>query len=168
MIATTTHIETPPHFKPHDDWSSHRPALWLALENNKNKLRFFELGSGHGSTKLIRDWCKSDGVEFHSFDNDKDWCKTTGAMYIEDYKTLDVPNNAILFIDGKPGSDRKGLIKQNRNKSVIIAHDTEEGANYVYGMADILSTFKYRLDFKPEGMPQTTIVSDFINVAKWI
>lgn len=91
MIAQTTHIEVPPHFKPHDDYSSHRPLMWLVFEKNKDKLPVVEFGSGMASTMLFRDWCKSDGVAFSSFENDKEWCKTTKAMYVEDYKTLEIP-----------------------------------------------------------------------------
>lgn len=73
-----------------------------------------------------------------------------------------------MFIDGKPGEQRKELIEKHRNNAhVIVVHDTEPGAEYVYGMAEILSTFKYRLDYEPEGEPHTTAVSNFINVCDW-
>jgi len=75
----------------------------------------------------------------------------------------------VLFVDCAPGEIRKDLIQKWRNKAkIIVAHDTEIGAEYVYGMADVLSSFKYRLDYQPNGKPSTTIISDFFNVMEWI
>jgi hypothetical protein len=83
----------------------------------------------------------------------------------EDFKE----NLSILFVDSAPGEERKEVIKKYLHRAdVIIAHDVEPGAEYVYGMTPILSTFKYRLDFTPEGKPHTCVVSNVIDVTQWI
>lgn len=83
---------------------------------------------------------------------------------------------SIYFVDNAPAENRKVVIEAinkrfentTEGKSVIIIHDTEESADYVYHLKEILNTFKYRLDFRPEGMPATTAVSNFINVEEWV
>jgi hypothetical protein len=78
-------------------------------------------------------------------------------------------NTKVVFVDQAPAENRKQLIGEIKNDvDVIIVHDTEIGAEYVYGLSEILSTFKYRLDYQPEGKPHTTAVSNFIDVTKWI
>jgi hypothetical protein len=74
----------------------------------------------------------------------------------------------LMFIDCAPAEDRRALVSLFKNiDGVLIIHDTEPGAEYVYGLKEILSTFKYRKDYAPEGKPWTTAVSNFIDVSKW-
>jgi hypothetical protein len=160
-------VDVPKDWKAKDDYSSHRPLLYVALSNNEHLYPIAEFGSGYGSTPLIGEYCKGKGLLFESYDNDPEWCTEVGSMYAESYEKIFLPRDYILFIDGKPGEDRKKLLEMNKHKWVLIAHDTEPGAEYVYGMADVLSSFNYRLDFQPEGMPHTTIVSQFVDVTEW-
>lgn len=152
------------------DYDSHRPLLWLAAEKMLGSI--VEFGSGFGSTPLLKEYCKQKDREFLSFETDPDWAeKFEGTNVIGNYKELyfDGIEIGILFIDGKPGEERKDLIKLFSNSaSVIVTHDTEIGAEYVYGMSSVLSEFKYRLDLSIPGMPQTTAVSNFIDVSKWV
>ena len=168
MTKTVTHIDCPAEWQSANDWDSHRSLIWLILENNKEGHPFAEFGSGDGSTFLIREYAKHNHIKFESYDNDSEWASHTGTYFVNSYHKLNLLNGYILFIDGKPGEERKDLILANKDKHIIIAHDTEPGANYVYGMADILSTFKYRIDYCPEGKPWTTAVSNFVNIEEWI
>lgn len=78
-------------------------------------------------------------------------------------------HNKIVFVDNAPAEIRKEIIQRIKDDvSVIIVHDTEESSDYVYRLKEILSTFKYRLDYQPEGFPHTTAVSNIIDVTKWI
>lgn len=167
MRAVTKHIEVPKEWESNNDWDSHRPLLWLTCENIDGGL--IEFGSGGGSTPLLKERL---GSLFISFDNNEDWCKKTGAKYTQSLLSISINgcrnNLKAVFVDAAPGEIRKELIDKWSNCPVIIVHDTEQGADYVYGMKDILSTFKYRLDYEPEGKPRTTAVSNTINVAAWI
>lgn len=162
------HIDCPKEWISTNDYDSHRPLLYLTLKNDIECRPFAEFGSGYGSTDLLRKYCKEHGIKFQSWDTDKEWCKKTKSSYIRTFKHILLPTGYILFIDGKPGEERKDLLEMHKDKYILIAHDTEAGANYVYGMADVLSTFKYRLDYQPEGKPATTAVSNFVNVSEWI
>ena len=74
----------------------------------------------------------------------------------------------LMFIDAAPAEIRKLLISKYKDIPVMVIHDTEPGAEYVYGMNEVLSSFKYRLDYQPEGKPHTTAVSNYINVCEWV
>ncbi len=114
--------------------------------------------------------------DFICYENDIEWAKKFPLNYgviltfPEGYPNNRTPKNEkVVFIDSKPGEQRKLLIdKFSKTADVIIVHDTEDGANYVYGMKEILSTFKYRLDYQPEGKPHSSCVSNYIDVTKWI
>lgn len=167
MKATVKKIKVPNIWISKSDWDSHREALYLALINYGEAVEVVEFGVGIGSTHLLRKYCDENGIRFQSYETDREYCDRFSAWLRPDYISIDVYCD-ILFVDGKPGEERKEVIKKNANlANVIIAHDTEPGANYVYGMADVLSTFKYRLDYQPEGKPHTTIVSNVINVSEW-
>lgn len=169
MTKTLTHIEVPKEWESTNDWDSHRELIYLCL-TKLDPTAIIEMGAGFGSTPLIWEYCKKEEVFFVSLDNDREWCEEIKyTAYIGDYSSY--PHSSMfdmLFVDGKPGEERKDLIKLWSNEAkIIIAHDTEKGAEYVYGMAKTLSTFKYRLDYQPEGKPHTTAVSNFIDVTKW-
>lgn len=76
---------------------------------------------------------------------------------------------SLLFIDSAPGEQRKDLVILHKNNAeVIVLHDTEPGAQSIYGITEVLNSFKYRLDYYPEGMPGTTALSNFVDVTKWV
>jgi len=173
MTKTVTHINCPKEWESEDDWSSHRPALWLAVSKMDVRDSIFEFGCGDGSTPLLSDTKRW----FNSYETNKEWAdKFIHTVHVDSYFDIPFPSFGkytnevgVLFVDCAPGEIRKDLIQKWRNKAkIIVAHDTEIGAEYVYGMADVLSSFKYRLDYQPEGKPSTTIVSDFFNVTEWI
>lgn len=174
-MKSVTHIDCPKEWEITNDWDSHRPIIYLSLTKTKGQV--VEFGSGFGSTILLRKFCKENKRLFISYETNKDWANKTKSIFIQAYfNPSDVTSllsvyreTSLLFIDCAPGEIRKELLQEFKNNSdVLVSHDTECGAEYVYGMKDILSTFKYRLDFKPEGMPQTTAVSNFINLEDWV
>jgi len=176
MIAQTTHIETPPEWESTGDWDSHREALYLALTKAKKDDGFIvEMGCGDGSSELMDSYCRTNGLYLRSYETNKEWAdKYYGVMWIGDYESLvrvliKYGKVALIFLDVAPAEKRKKVLELAKdNAKVFVIHDTEPGAEYVYGMASVLSSFKYRIDFKPTGKPHTSIVSNFINVAKWI
>lgn len=174
MTKTVTEIDCPKGFEAKDDYGSHRPALWVALNNVDGNVS--EIGCGFGSTKLLDAYCMIHGRKFFSFENDEDWSNKIyvnhgmRVIFPKGYPSGLLPHNPdILFVDSKPGEQRKEIIKDHADSvKVIIVHDTESGAEYVYHMNDVLNSFKYRLDYTPIGKPATTIVSNFVNVCEWI
>ena len=172
MTKTVTHINCNKEWWSESDWDSHRPCLWLAVSKMDAKDSIYEFGSGNGSTTLLANTKRW----FNSYETNKEWSdKFIHTVHVDDYDNIKFPNGelsnevGVLFVDCAPAEIRKDLIDKWRNNAkVIVAHDTEIGSDYCYGMKDVLSSFKYRLDYQPEGKPATTIVSETINVAEWI
>jgi len=88
---------------------------------------------------------------------------------IDNYLGQKVGKPNLIFIDSAPGDERKLLVDKYRDiADVIVIHDTEEGAQDIYGTRDVLNSFKYRLDYYPVGMPGTTALSNTVNVCEWV
>lgn len=172
-----TRINCPKEWESTNDWDSHRPLLWLSICNTEG--RVVEFGVGVGSTLLIDDFCKQLDRKFTAYETNINWLnhlnfiknKWHGELLFHkyNYKTIKDIYFGLFFVDSAPAEERKTLINiHSNNAKVIVVHDVEPSAEYVYGMSDILSTFKYRLDYQPEGKPHTTVVSNFIDVTQWV
>jgi len=145
------------------DYDSHLPLLKAALDLTEGGI--IELGSGFHSTPAIRKYAAENGRHFRTFDNKTDWAELTQAEYIKDWDSTEawIIPCGLVFIDEAPGEHRKVSIEKYRDiADILVIHDTEPTANYVYGLAEILGTFKYRVDYKPEGKPWTTALSNKI------
>lgn len=178
MTKTVTQIDCPKEWESTNDWDSHRPMLYLCIKNKGGDV--VEMGSGKGSTLLLDEECYNASRKFLSIEQtpEKGCLPLYGHSIIRDgylgiedrwteiFDTFDI---GILFIDVAPAELRKELIGHWKDKSeTIVVHDTEIGAEYVYGMSKVLSDFKYRLDYQPIGKPHTTVVSNFIDVTQWV
>ena len=163
------------------EWYSHRPMLFMALESTNGLV--VEMGMGNGSTQLIREYC-AEKRRFKSYETNNDWFINIGnnmkdtPLYsyasfhlVENYSNIAETGIDLLFIDSAPGEQRKELIEKfASHTNIIVVHDTEPGAEYVYGMNDILSTFKHRCDLvwtNGKGYPQTTAVSNTFDFTGW-
>lgn len=152
--------------------TSHRPALWTTLQNTSGTVA--ECGCGHGSTEILSAYCKATKRKFYSLENNKEWGDEIAEMYgvnnmiiCDNYSEalLMIEDIDLLFIDHAPELDRKVVARNYANiANVIVIHDTEATG---YDLQSTLSEFKYRLDFTPENMASTTIVSNKIDVSKW-
>jgi len=157
-------------------YNSHRPFLKIALQN-VSRGTIIELGMGEGSTPIFSEAAKEQERKFISYENNPDWYKKMAYLhspynslkFVTDWNKVILEPCHILFIDHAPGERRKVDIERFKGVAeIIIVHDTETEAEYVYGMTEILSRFKYRIDLQQKGMPRTTIVSDKIDVTTWI
>lgn len=173
MTKTVTHIDCPKEWESTNDWDSHRELLYLSLVNTKGAV--LEFGAGLGSTPLIEQYCKESGRTFLSYETNPQWYDKVKSPHVflrKNYEEIvfDLKEDVgLIFIDAAPAEVRKYMIGEYANKGrVIVVHDSEEGANYVYDMKGVLSNFIYRLDYNPKGKPHTTAVSNFIDVTTWI
>lgn len=169
-MKDTNKLSAPMRWSGVDDFSSHRELLYVMLENTNGKV--IEFGSGFGSTPLLADYCEQKEREFISYETNEKWANKTGSKFVESYFDIPLPiinPPTIIFVDCAPASIRKDLLEKYANIShILIVHDTEESANYVYGMREILATFKYRLNYNPRSNPSTTAVSNFLNIEAWV
>jgi hypothetical protein len=187
MRKIVTHIDCPEEWQSTNDWDSHRPLIYLTI-NKIPHSGFVEYGMGNGSTPKLKEWyteINTLGKEYYSIETNKEWAdkfitddykksplgnkiyKNHCIVVLDEYLVVALPDS-IVFVDSAPAETRKDIIERNQDMPVLIIHDTEEGAEYVYGMKEILNTFKYRLDYQPEGKPHTTAVSNFVDLTKWV
>jgi hypothetical protein len=149
-----------------NDWNSHRELLYVAA--TKANKSIVEFGCGEGSTPLLRKFCKKNNLHFSSYETNAEYAKKYDSTKVNDYDEVHLHGHGLLFIDLAPGEQRKDMIAKHRdNAEVIVVHDSEGSSDYVYGMKEVLLTFKYRKDYTPEGKPATTAVSNFIDVTEW-
>lgn len=182
------HPEIPDEWLPYDDFSSHRPMLYRAIKNTAHSA-FIEFGTGFGSTPVLKAYYQNQrDKDFISYENNRDWFERiitdeykrdareyTGAEngnhylgFYESLLSINIWKGSIVFIDCAPAELRKELICKHAGQAkLIIVHDTEPGADYVYGVAEILGSFKYRCDLIVEGGPQTTVVSNLYEFNNW-
>jgi hypothetical protein len=128
-----------------------------------------ELGSGDGSTELLRKYCNEHKRNFYSYDSNKSWCEKTGATYISDWDEARIWNPcSLLFIDHAPGEHRKFALKRMKDKAeIIVVHDTELNGGGDYGFEPYWSLFKYVIHYnRTGGGAGATMCSNFIDVTK--
>src|SRR5690348_6852682 len=175
MHKIITEIKCPKEWEIEDDYSSHRPLLWLCCRYVLLFQRITEIGCGEGSTKLLYNFKQGIDGNFVSYETNQEYVKkykkyvTKVDSYLKIHFHEPPFQDGLLFIDCAPGEIRKELIEKHKNHSdCIVVHDTEEGALDIYGIREVLNSFKYRLDFMPKGMPGTTAISNFIDVTKYV
>jgi|HubBroStandDraft_2_1064218.scaffolds.fasta_scaffold00002_23 hypothetical protein len=153
-----------------DSFNSHRPMLWMALEHIKPG-RVVEFGCGWGSTPLLHRYCMLQGRDFASWETDRDWSVKMDNLtrHVRSYFDWNPEMSiSLLFIDSAPGEERAKLVEYYRNRAVVLViHDTEPEAEYVYHLQETLASFPYRCDLVIEGYPQTTAVSMTYDFARW-
>lgn len=151
-----------------DNWCSHRPALWDALQLTTGKV--IELGMGYGSTLQLREYCAQKERILVSYESDEWWVmalqnESSKSVLVTDWDDVDL-GCSLLFIDHAPGERRKiDIARAAFIAEIIVAHDTEISADHGYQMRDALKTFKYMKDYETSGA-WTTMVSNFIDVTK--
>lgn len=144
---------------------TYRPLLWLALRETEGEV--VELGSGYGSTPLLRQFCAETQRPFRTYDWDAQWAEKTGATPVTDWDTVPLGSPGLLFVDHSPGERRKlDIVRWQDTAQVIVAHDTEPVADHGYQMRVPLRAFRYFIDFEYAGA-WTSAASNFKDVTVW-
>jgi hypothetical protein len=157
------------------NWNNHLPLILLGLQLSKrgDAVDVLELGSGEGSTPLLRKYCEDQKLTFLSYDNNHEWCLKTGANFALEWDTLITilakKHYGLIFIDHAPGERRHlDAIALANAADVLVLHDTEEGGagNYMWDKA--WPHFKYRLNYnKTGGGAGASLVSNKIDVNRF-
>lgn len=152
-----------------DNWGSHQPLLWEALETTKHLgLPVLELGCGDNSTPMLKQYCKDNKLKLFSYDSKKDWADKFGAIYVDDWdsKAFWHQDFGIALVDMAPGEYRKIALSKLHHVRIVISHDTEPAAEHGYKMRPELKKYKYLKDFETNGA-WGTAVSDFFDVSNF-
>lgn len=163
------------NFIPTNNDLSYYPLLHKALEETKGNV--LEYGTGHGSTQLLHDYCKSKKRLLASFDEKNEWLSKftnlTSKYHILrladnwDNIVSAYPDADVIFIDHAPGERRKFDIYNYRNtKGIIVAHDTEPAADHGYQMRQHFKLFKYVVEVKTNGAWASAMSNEY-DLTKW-
>lgn len=167
----------------YENWDSYKPLLWEGLERTTGYI--IEMGVGKGSTILLHNYCKESKRMLYSYDSNKKWIQQFADLpsSLHELAAVEIEKNGytmsnwdvvtalherpgLVFIDHAPGERRKVDIALFANKAqIIVAHDTEPGADYGYQMRDEIKKFKYWRDFETPGA-WASIMSNTIDVTK--
>jgi len=149
---------------------SHIPLLSAAMTITSGPV--LELGAGLGSTLLLHGLCGSLNRKLTTIESDKTWLNQFinygrswhQIKYVKDFVLLEEYSMdwGLVFIDHGIAKQRGYSLKLLEDNPVIICHDTCHF--WLYNYEPILSSFKYRFDYKING-PRTTAVSNSVDVA---
>lgn len=138
--------------------SSHFPVLAAAVAGTNGPV--LELGSGWGSTPMLRLMCRNRSLE--SYDNDESWARQMGSTYVPNWDKwqpkLDYYD--VIFIDCSPGEERRHLAMRLKERGkFLLLHDHEAGPAAAYYYEYIIPQFKYSEVYRVL-RPHTLILSD--------
>lgn len=165
-------------FTPTNNDLSYYPLLFLALEETKTG-DVIEMGTGHGSTPILHEYCKDKRFLF-SYDEKQEWLDKflhlkSGKHYLgfvtdwDKVKETHLPNEqpTVVFIDHAPGERRKDDIVNFKDiNGIIVIHDTEPAADHGYQCRQHFPLFKYVIEVKTNGA-WASAMSNTHDITKW-
>jgi hypothetical protein len=151
-------------------YSTHLPYLLEAVRRTAGPV--LELGAGESSTPSLHKECAKNKRVLLTVDNSDEWLSRFDQLWFSEHRCYRVDDPAevllwndgwwknrsfgVVFVDHSPGETRGKAIDRSRDRAeYIVVHDTEDLG---YGVEELLSTFKYRKDFR-RARPWTTVVS---------
>lgn len=158
---------------------SYYPLLYLALEETQLG-DVIEMGTGHGSTLLLHDYCGGNYRHLYSYDEKQIWLDK--FLHLKsDRHTLRLVHDwdivkethlkegfpTVVFIDHAPGERRKEDIVHFKDiNGILVIHDTEPTGAGDYQMRQHWPKFKYIVEVKTDGA-WASALSNHIDITKW-
>jgi hypothetical protein len=165
-------------------YCSYIPALTKALEMVDGDV--LELGAGPHSTLFLHWMCLRQGRNLVTYENNQKFynmvkhCESSReekdfhkVIFVEDWDEIFIEKFwGIVFIDHSPAIRRIEEIKRVQYYAqCLVVHDTEGRNDRKFRYSEIYPLFKYRRNYskwtKGVSMPQTTLLSNFVDVTKW-
>jgi len=132
-----------------------------------------ELGAGFGSSLMLHGMCAGQKRNLVTLESNESWLNRFSKLsrnwhnvrFVDDFLNLPEYSSSwgLVFVDHGISEQRGISIEALKSAHIIIAHDSCHPHLYNY---DVLDDFKYRFDQKIDGLPQTTAVSNFVNVTE--
>jgi hypothetical protein len=153
----------------HKQMGSHIPVLLKVIPKTEGAV--CEMGAGIYSTPILH--LLTQGRTLYTYETDKEYLHYAHKFQTKNHRirnmdTVDFDRHwSVVFIDhyNKPRGRRGDDAMKFKNADIIILHDTEQPEEYGYDK--VFPHFKYRADFT-ECVPNTSIVSNVIDVTKWL
>lgn len=157
--------------------ASHLPILAKVMDISTGPV--LEMGMGYYSTPFLYWKCKEQGRKLLSLEGDLIWMKKLempdfegegfNAVHVKDWDEADIDNThwGVVLIDHRPAVRRRVDAKRLANNAdFVLMHDSEPEIDRFYRYGDAYKHFKYRYDYKSVGKPNTTVLSNFIDLSK--
>ena len=159
----------------HPKWCSYFAPLTVALQRAPPG-PVLEMGAGIHSTQFLHWMCLDQGRELWTFDNDPAYfniaqlCETRWhhLVLVDDWDDAEIERPwALAFVDHKPAERRRvDIARLAEHADVILYHDSQGRDKRHYHYETIAPLFQYRQGYG-RAMPQTTAVSNFVDVRGW-
>jgi len=146
--------------RPNFGYFSHYPVLAAAVACTTGPV--LELGSGWGSTPLLRAMCHAMGRTLETYDTDPEWATTFDVPVVADWLTWEPqePHYGVIFIDCSPGEIRKDLaMRLKAHATLLVLHDHEAGPAAAYFYEQIIPHFAHAETYRML-RPHTLVLSD--------
>ena len=160
--------------KLHVKYCSYIPVLVKAL--NMVDGAVLEMGAGLYSTPLLHWLCFDDDRPLVTYESDKKFydmikhCESNfhKVIFVENWDDTHLETDwGVALIDHKPAIRRKEDIKRLAyNTQCIVVHDSQGRSKKHYHYEEIYPLFKYMCGYG-KALPQTVVLSNFIDVTDW-
>ena len=144
------------------DFGYHSHYVPLAMAVAKTSGSTLELGSGWGSTPLLRGMCRAMGRTLESYDSNPEWAKLFNVPLVENWSKWEPKEQhyGVVFIDCAPGEERRHLAMKLKGRAkFLVLHDHEAGPAAAYYYEYIIGQFKHNETYRML-RPHTLILSD--------
>ena len=158
----------------HPKYCSYFALLVKALENVPGDV--LELGGGLHSTSFLHWMCLDQDRMLYTYENVPESFEIVNLCASDTHQVIlvdhwdDAPIErqwGIALVDHKPGIRRKDDIRRLAEYAqCIIFHDSQGRSKKHYHYEEIIPLFRYRRGYG-KAMPQSTVVSNFIDVRAW-
>jgi hypothetical protein len=154
-------------------YGTHLPVLRLACEHVAGPV--IEFGAGRHSTSYLATLAAA-GRRCDSYEDSPDWADAMRDCAAAGVSLHLVPNlvdtafhltdhYGVCFVDSSPHTRRFIIEAMQSRADVIVVHDTEDEAEWLYQMRSVLDTFTFRRDWADRN--RTTVVSNIIDPEEW-
>ena len=161
--------------KLYKEYCSYIPALVKALNTVDGAV--LEMGSGIYSTPFLHWLCFDSQRELVTYESDKqfyDMAKQCESDFhkvhlVSDWDDAKIERGwAVALVDHAPTIRRKDDIRRLADFArCLVVHDTQGRSNKHYHYDEIYPLFKYRRGYGRGVLPQTIVLSNYIDVTSW-
>ena len=168
----------------HKKYCSYIPALMKALEMVEGDV--LELGAGPHSTLFLHWMCLYQGRNLVTYENNPEYynmVKHCGhdryekdfhkVIFVEDWDEIFIERPwGVVLVDHEPVERRIEEIKRLQGwTQCLVVHDAQGRSGSKYHYREIYPLFKYKHSYSKYSngvaMPQTILLSNFVDVTKW-
>ena len=168
----------------HKKYCSYIPALVKALEMVKGDV--LELGAGPHSTPFLHWMCLWQGRNLVTYESNPKFynmvkhCQDSKyekefhtVVFVEDWDKIFIEKPwGVVLVDHAPAKRRVEEVKRLQGwAECLVIHDSQGRSDNHYHYREVYPLFLYKRNYSKWSngvtMPQTTLLSNFVDVSRW-